>query len=121
MLSNACATPQVLRARRTESAGVLSGREKMGDSRCMRILILVFAAACWHGETQAPTKASPPPRPTEPDLASVTYDRDVADVYAAAIEVVRERYPNLDDDEAKHTIKTAWHVFEPPTGTEAGK
>ncbi len=40
------------------------------------------------------------------------YDADFAVVYSAALEAVRETYPQLADNPAKGTIKTAWHQVQ---------
>src|SRR6185295_16786574 len=37
------------------------------------------------------------------------YDADFAVVYAAALEAMRELYPNLEDAPGRGAIKTAWH------------
>jgi hypothetical protein len=37
------------------------------------------------------------------------YDADFAVIYSAALEVVREAYPNLEDAPGRGAIKTAWH------------
>ena len=37
------------------------------------------------------------------------YDAEFAVVYSAAVEAVRELYPNFDDDPSTGTIRTAWH------------
>jgi len=37
------------------------------------------------------------------------YDADFAVVYSAAVEAVRELYPEFDDDPSTGTIHTAWH------------
>jgi len=40
------------------------------------------------------------------------YDADFAVVYQAALEAVRELYPNLDDAPGSGKIKTAWHQVQ---------
>ena len=40
------------------------------------------------------------------------YDADFAVVYQAALEAVRELYPNLDDQPGNGKIKTAWHQVQ---------
>ncbi len=40
------------------------------------------------------------------------YDTDFAVVYQAALEAVREHYPNLDDNPGPGRIQTAWHQVQ---------
>lgn len=46
------------------------------------------------------------------------YDTDFAAVYAAAFEVTRSRYPNIDDRPGPGRIMTAWHEVKLAAGNE---
>lgn len=46
------------------------------------------------------------------------YDTDFAIVFSEALSAVRELYPNLDEDPAAGTIRTAWHQVQFSTGAD---
>jgi len=65
-------------------------------------IVLVVATGCW--SSQAPRVEAP-----------------LAVVYAAAFEETRAKYPTVDGDPSKGTIKTAWHQIEAKSGWDPGK
>jgi len=72
-----------------------------------RLLAVIFVAACWTGESPAPSEPQPEPQ-------QIRYNRDLADVFRATLEATREKYPNLEETEPQRRITTAWHLFAAP-------
>jgi hypothetical protein len=82
----------------------------------MRLAALLLAG-CWASApppaaVQQPAQEAPKlvEDPEEPPPAS--YDLPFERVYHTTLETIRATYPNLDDDPARRTIKTAWHQLK---------
>jgi hypothetical protein len=67
-----------------------------------RIIFLAAAVMCAGG--------CPAPKKDIETAKRSLYNADFATLYATALEVTRESYPNIEESPGRGSIKTAWHV-----------
>jgi hypothetical protein len=68
-------------------------------TRALALCLLTWLAACTSKQEIRTARSS-------------AYDTDFAVVFSEVLAVMRQLYPNLDEDPASGTIKTAWHQVQ---------